>query len=126
MSKKQVSYDGVNWMDVDNAVDSTKYRHTRTVDDEASVTTVPCETCGAPTEMLGTKRCDACHEVEKRLPDYLRSANGRALVRRLLQEQTNVEADDEKRTHELCETGVQICSESGCKQFATRKAEVKS
>ena len=34
--------------------------------------TVPCGTCGEPTSMLGTKRCDGCWEVEARLAGYLR------------------------------------------------------
>ena len=38
---------------------------------------VPCDTCGQPTTMLGTRRCDPCWEVEKRLRDYLKSRNGR-------------------------------------------------
>lgn len=33
---------------------------------------VPCGTCGDPTDMLGTERCDRCWEAEKRLPDYLK------------------------------------------------------
>lgn len=44
--------------------------------------TVPCETCGTPTPMLGTKRCTNCWEVEKRLLEYLRSINGRKFVRK--------------------------------------------
>lgn len=38
MSKRQVSYDGLNWMDADDTVDWTKYRHMRTVDDENEAT----------------------------------------------------------------------------------------
>jgi hypothetical protein len=46
---------------------------------------VNCETCGLPTSMLGTKRCDACWEVEQRLPSYLNcSPLARAFVERLL------------------------------------------
>jgi hypothetical protein len=30
-----------------------------------------CETCGEPTRMTGTKRCDGCWEVEHRLARYL-------------------------------------------------------
>jgi len=29
--------------------------------------TVPCELCGEPTPMMGTKRCDRCFELESRL-----------------------------------------------------------
>jgi hypothetical protein len=32
---------------------------------------VPCETCGVPTPMTGTKRCDSCWEVENRLGPYI-------------------------------------------------------
>jgi hypothetical protein len=37
--------------------------------------TVPCETCGTPTLMTGTKRCDGCWEVEHRLADYIRRSS---------------------------------------------------
>ncbi len=30
-----------------------------------AIPTVPCELCGTPTRMLGTKRCDPCREVER-------------------------------------------------------------
>lgn len=42
---------------------------------------VSCETCGAPTPYEGTRRCDLCWNVERLLPDYLRSPGGRAFVR---------------------------------------------
>ena len=29
--------------------------------------TIPCELCGTPTPMLGTKRCDPCWELEGRI-----------------------------------------------------------
>jgi hypothetical protein len=41
---------------------------------------VPCETCGELTAMTGTKRCDGCWEIERRLRDYLRSDGGREFV----------------------------------------------
>lgn len=31
--------------------------------------TVPCELCGVPTQMLGTKRCNRCWELENRIRD---------------------------------------------------------
>lgn len=40
--------------------------------------TVPCETCGTPTHMTGTKRCDDCWEVERRLGEYLRRGGANA------------------------------------------------
>jgi hypothetical protein len=43
--------------------------------------TVPCETCGTPTPFVGTKRCNNCWEVERRLPDYMRSSKGWDFVR---------------------------------------------
>lgn len=43
--------------------------------------TVPCGTCGQPTPMRGTKRCDGCWEVEHRMRDYLRNEGARAFVR---------------------------------------------
>ena len=48
--------------------------------------TVPCETCGKPTLMEGTKRCDGCYEVESRLSDYLKTPGGRAFVTAALAE----------------------------------------
>jgi len=36
--------------------------------------TVVCDTCGTPTPMLSTKRCDACWEVEQRLPAYVKKS----------------------------------------------------
>ena len=35
--------------------------------------TVPCETCGTPTPFTGTRRCNNCWEVERRLPSYMKS-----------------------------------------------------
>lgn len=29
--------------------------------------TCPCKWCGKPTRMLGTKECDPCHELRKRI-----------------------------------------------------------
>ena len=43
--------------------------------------TIPCETCGRPTTMLGTRLCVNCWEVECRLKSYLKSEGGRARVR---------------------------------------------
>lgn len=40
----------------------------------------PCETCGDPTAMTGTRRCDRCYEVERRLPAYLETKGGLAFV----------------------------------------------
>lgn len=45
--------------------------------------TIPCETCGTPTEFESTKRCNYCWEVESRLAIYLRDGGekARAFVR---------------------------------------------
>ena len=45
---------------------------------EFEMAPVPCETCGAPTLMDGTKRCDGCWEVERRLKAYLIRGGERA------------------------------------------------
>lgn len=42
------------------------------------VETCPCKTCGKSTPMLGTKLCDGCWEVERRLADYLREGGDNA------------------------------------------------
>lgn len=48
------------------------------------IETVPCKTCGTPTQYLGTKLCDNCFEVERRLEDYLKSQKGQEFVDGLL------------------------------------------
>lgn len=50
--------------------------------------TVPCDTCGRPTPMDRTKRCDDCWEVEGRLRGYLNrgGANARTFAENLLWE----------------------------------------
>jgi hypothetical protein len=61
---------------------------------------VPCETCGIPTPMTGTKRCDGCWEVEHRLRDYLRTggAKARAFVEAALSTTSDWKAvDDDPR-----------------------------
>lgn len=45
---------------------------------------IRCETCGGPNAFQTTKRCNGCWEVEHRLGEYLRSANGQAFVREKL------------------------------------------
>jgi hypothetical protein len=40
--------------------------------------TVPCSTCGDPTRMTGTKKCNDCWEVEGRLQGYLRRGGAKA------------------------------------------------
>ena len=47
--------------------------------------TIPCETCGEPTNMTATKRCTNCWEVEHRMSRYLKSEGGRKFVRMMLQ-----------------------------------------
>ncbi len=55
-----------------------------------------CSVCGRPTEHVATKRCDLCWEIEHKLPEYLRTPNGRAITRRLI---ADAEEDhDERRT----------------------------
>lgn len=49
-----------------------------------TIETVPCKTCGTPTPYLGTRLCDNCFEVERRLEDYLKSQKGQEFVDSLL------------------------------------------
>lgn len=49
-----------------------------------STPTVPCTTCGTPTEMTGTKKCNRCWEVETRLEEYLIHPNARARTQLLI------------------------------------------
>lgn len=44
-------------------------------------TTVPCETCGEATDMLATRRCNLCWQVESLLAAYAASKNGRQKLR---------------------------------------------
>jgi hypothetical protein len=46
--------------------------------------TVPCETCGKPTPYTGTKRCDACWQVERLLPAYLLAPKAWEFIRQHL------------------------------------------
>ena len=46
--------------------------------------TVPCETCGTPTPFTGTRRCNNCWEVERRMPDYMKSPKGWDFVRQYI------------------------------------------
>jgi hypothetical protein len=46
--------------------------------------TISCETCGQPTPMLGTKRCNNCWEVERRLGTYMRSPKALDFIRKHL------------------------------------------
>ena len=43
--------------------------------------TIPCEACGTPTPFTGTRRCNNCWEVERRLPEYLKSPKAWDFVR---------------------------------------------
>ena len=45
---------------------------------------LPCEICGTPTHFPATGRCNVCWQVEKLLPTYLKSENGRRHVLNLL------------------------------------------
>lgn len=46
--------------------------------DSRQIKHVPCETCGRPTPMTGTKRCDGCWEFEHRLAGYLNDGGEKA------------------------------------------------
>lgn len=46
--------------------------------------TVPCRLCDDETDMTGTKLCDRCWELERRLPDALKYPKFRKLVIDLL------------------------------------------
>lgn len=46
--------------------------------------TVPCMFCGEPTAMTGTKKCDGCWEVARRLDEFVRTEAGRKFVRQVL------------------------------------------
>lgn len=47
----------------------------RTPQNQSGQSLVPCELCGMVTPMLGTRRCDSCWELERRIrrdPDLAR------------------------------------------------------
>lgn len=62
-------------------IDWGKWRDYRSIrfsslsDDEL----VACKTCGRPTDMKGTKKCDGCWEVESRIGDYVRDGGEEAV-----------------------------------------------
>lgn len=45
---------------------------------------IPCEICGTPTLMHGTRRCTNCWEVEHRIGKYIKSDKGRQVIIDLL------------------------------------------
>jgi len=45
---------------------------------------VPCQVCGIPTTMLGTKLCNGCWEVKSRLMSFLRCPNAIQFVQTAL------------------------------------------
>jgi hypothetical protein len=49
--------------------------------------TVPCKFCGDPTPMLGTKLCDGCWEVSRRLEEFLRHPKAQRYALYLLSKQ---------------------------------------
>jgi hypothetical protein len=53
---------------------------------------VPCETCGDPTHMTSTRRCDGCWEVEHRLRDYLKSPQAQRTVAEALGQAESIAA----------------------------------
>jgi hypothetical protein len=70
---------------------------------------VPCETCGTSTQSGGTKRCDACFEVESRLKFYLARGgeNARQFVEKALLEirVASLDADEEALLVDIEEDG---------------------
>ncbi len=66
---------------------------------------VPCETCGTNTPNTGSKRCDSCWEVEKRLQHYVRSENGQKCVLEALWGSQAL-ADHDRRLREHLATGL--------------------
>lgn len=46
--------------------------------------TVPCQFCGRPTPMTGTKMCDNCWEVDRRIDDFVTSRPGLLRVHQAL------------------------------------------
>lgn len=61
--------------------------------------TIPCQTCGTPTTMLGTKRCHNCWEVESRLDKYLARGSHRAfdVVRTAMQRRNSIDLKNATR-----------------------------
>lgn len=83
---------------------------------------VPCSTCGAATINTGTKRCNACWEVESRLEDYLRrgGVNAQDFVRKLLLTSLARKPD----TGIESKMGVEGKSESPIKRWLTEYAKL--
>lgn len=47
---------------------------------------VDCQICGEVTSMIGTKLCDNCWEITKRIDNFLESENGKKYIRNKLQQ----------------------------------------
>lgn len=58
-----------------------EYSRRQSMDDRE---TVPCQYCGTPTPMTGTKCCNNCYEVSSRLADFVKSKKGRKFVATLM------------------------------------------
>lgn len=71
--------------------------------------TIPCETCGFPTEMTATKRCNRCWAVEGHLPEYVRTERGRAFVDALLARTPKQATVSAPETCPDCKLSATIC-----------------
>lgn len=65
------------------------------------IDTVPCQFCGKPTMMTGTKKCDQCWETVRNLSLFLRTKAGRAFVRAELAEAESAEAESDSEKDSL-------------------------
>ncbi|MHC4296504.1 MAG: hypothetical protein ACYS7Y_04325 [Planctomycetota bacterium] len=59
--------------------------------------TIPCAICGRPTPMLGTKRCDLCWEIERRMGECFEQVvrhNAREYVVRVYSDEGGIPPND--------------------------------
>ena len=47
---------------------------------DITLDTIPCSVCGEPTNFDGTKLCNNCWEVKRRLRDFISCKNGFSYV----------------------------------------------
>lgn len=79
---------------------------------------IPCEVCGKWTLYMGTRRCNNCWEVERRLEEYLRNGKGREFV---MQQLAKHLMPNEERDHTAMEA-LRAASREGFQVRLSNKA----
>jgi hypothetical protein len=83
----------------------------------------PCRTCGKPVHLDNAKLCNGCWEVEGRIEEYLKAANGRQLVARLLGQAATAQVSDDAITR-LFAAALKSRPDAGFSETAARVRSV--